>query len=273
MVTPFVVPPPPDIEQLCRQLQDFRTCLTPESRQPSLCCRLSASSSACTLPRKLPKFSLSLSSIDRFQPLRPESLHPTDDTLLPPSADDCLFPSVDSPNTVGRCEPFPGSEYPSSLPACATVRRVLSARPSSASDWVGCQDLYDTAGGITYLCISHSLVRPFRSDDSPIRRIRRYETSPPHYAQVIGVSRSAVFRWKPGIGITASSYSTLRQRRMSGVVPSPFSACRSRVDLGYCYCPLELDDYTVVIGWWNLSVVGTLPWTLPWTYVLWLLRT
>ena len=35
MVTPFVVPPPPDIKQACRQLQDFLTCRTPESRQPS----------------------------------------------------------------------------------------------------------------------------------------------------------------------------------------------------------------------------------------------
>ena len=149
-----------------------------------------------------------------------------------------VLEGADTPNTVGRCEPFPGSEYPSSLPACATVRLVLSAGPSGASDWVGCQDLYDTAGGITYLCISHSLVRPFRSGDSPIRRIRRYETSPPRYAQVIGIRRSAVFRWKPGIRITAFSYSALRQSRMSGVVPSPFSACRSRVDLCYCSSPL-----------------------------------
>ena len=66
MVTPFVVPPPPDIEQPCRQLQDFLMCRTPESRQPSLWCSLSASSSARTLPRKLPEFSLSSSSIDRF---------------------------------------------------------------------------------------------------------------------------------------------------------------------------------------------------------------
>ena len=107
---------------------------------------------------------------------------------------------MDTPRTVGRCEPFPGSEYPSSLPACATVWLVLSAGPSGASDWVGCQDLYYTAGGITYLCIGHCLVRPFRSDDSPIRRIRRNETS---YTQVIGVRRSAVLRWKPGIRITA----------------------------------------------------------------------
>ena len=105
MVTPFVVPPPPDIEQPCRQLQDFLTCRTPESRQPSLWCSLSASSSVRTLPRKLPGFTSSSFSIDRFQPLCRESSRPL--------ADDCLFSGVDTPNTVGRCEPFPGSEYPS----------------------------------------------------------------------------------------------------------------------------------------------------------------
>ena len=207
------------------------------------------------------EFLSSSSSIDHFQPLCRESSRPTGDALLPPPADDCPFPGVDTPNTVGCCEPFPWSEYPPSLPACATVRLVLSAGPSSASDWVGCQVLYDTAGGIAYLCISHSLVRPFRSDDSPIRRIRRYETSSPRYVQVIKVRRSAVFRWKPGIGITASSYSALRRRRMSGghsisilSVPPGVSlvqprhiGSRSRVDAGYCYSPLQLDDYTVVI--------------------------
>ena len=175
--------------------------------------------------------------------------------------DDCLCPGVDTPNTVGRCEPFPGSEYPSSLPACATVWLVLSAGPSGASDWVGSQDLYDTAGGIIYIWIGHSLVRPFRSDDSPIRRIRRYETSPPLYAQVIGVRRSAAYRWKPGIGITACSYSALRRRGMSEgrsvpilsappgiIVVQPRHTCsRARMDVGYGYSPLQLDDYTVVI--------------------------
>ena len=68
--TPFVVPPSPDIEQQCRQLQDFRTCRTPESRQPPLLCSLSAVSSTRTLPRKPPEFSSSSSSIDHFQPLR-----------------------------------------------------------------------------------------------------------------------------------------------------------------------------------------------------------
>ena len=138
---------------------------------------------------------------------------------------------------------------------------MLSAGPSGASDWVGSQDLYHTAGGITSLCIGHSLVRPFCSDDSPIRRIRRYESNPLHYAQVSRVRRSAAYRWKPGIGITASSCSVLRRRGMSEgrsvsilsarpgiIVVQPRHTCsHSRMDVGYCYNPLQLDDYTVVI--------------------------
>ena len=73
MVTPFVVPPSPDIEQPCRQLQDSLTCRTPQSRQPWLLCNLSAISSTHTMPGKLPEFSSFSSSIDRFQPLRRES--------------------------------------------------------------------------------------------------------------------------------------------------------------------------------------------------------
>ena len=86
--------------------------------------------------------------LDRFQPLRGKISPPTDEALLPPPADDCLIPCLDDPNTAVRCETLPGSEYPSSLPACATVWAVLSAGPSDASDWVGYQDLYDAAGGI-----------------------------------------------------------------------------------------------------------------------------
>ena len=89
-VTPFVVPPP-DIEQPCRQLQDFLTCRTPESRQPSLLCSLSAVSSAHTLPQKLREVSSFLFLTHRFQPLRRESSHPTGDALLPPPPDSYLF--------------------------------------------------------------------------------------------------------------------------------------------------------------------------------------
>ena len=164
-----------------------------------------------TLPRRPAKFSSSSFSIDRFQPLRGKTSPPTEEALLPPPADDCLAPGLDDPNTAMRCEPFPGSEYPFSLPACATVRDVLSAGPSGAPDWVGFQDLYDTARGT-----------------------KRDDTSTPHYVQILGVRRSAVYRWKPGIWFAAASYSVSGRRRMSGVAPAPVSPCRSRSDYEYC---------------------------------------
>ena len=73
MATPFVVPPSPDIEQPCRQLQDSPTCRKPESRPPWLLGNFSVISSAYTLSRRLPVFSSSSSSSDRFRPLRRES--------------------------------------------------------------------------------------------------------------------------------------------------------------------------------------------------------
>ena len=81
MVTPFVVPPPPDIEQPCKQLHDFLTYRTPESRQPSLLCSLSASSSAPTLPRNLATFSSSSFSLDRYPPLRGNASPPAGGAL------------------------------------------------------------------------------------------------------------------------------------------------------------------------------------------------
>ena len=83
--------------------------------------------------------------------------------------------------------------------------------------------------------------------------------SSPCSAQILGVRRSAVFRWKPGITIAAYSYSALRQRRMSGVVPSPVLAYRSRLDSDYCSCPLELDGYPydlmmAFVGGWYLAL-------------------
>ena len=135
--TPFVVPPALDMERPVMQLHDFLTYRRSELRQYSLLLSLSASSSALTLPRSPAKFSSSSFSIDRFQPLRGKTSPPTEEALLPPPADDCLAPGLEDPNTAVWCEPFPWSEYPSFLSACATVRAVLSAGPSSAPDWVG----------------------------------------------------------------------------------------------------------------------------------------
>ena len=162
-------------------------------------------------------------------------------------------------------------------------RLVLSAGPSGASDWVGSPDLYHTAREIIYLCIDHSLVRPICSDDSLIRRSRRYESNPPRYAQVSGVRRSAAYRWKPGIGITASSCSALCWCGMlecrSGwthrlfwfrqhwatlcvchkslcilgappgiMVVQPSHTCsRARIDVSYCCSPMQHNDCTVTV--------------------------
>ena len=125
-----------------------------------------------------------------------------------------------------------------------------------ASDWVGNQDVYDTSGGIISLWIGHSLVGPFRSDDSPIRRIRRYDTNQLRYVQVSGLRHSAAYRWKPGIGITASSCSAIRRHGMSecrsvsilsappgSVEVQPRHTCsRAQIDVSYCYSPMQHDD-------------------------------
>ena len=120
---------------------------------------------------------------------------------MPTPADDCLVPGLDDPNTAVRCEPFPGPESPYSLPACVTVRAVLSARPSGAPDWVGFQDLYDTARGIFDLCNAH--------DPGGGRVITVWTAE--SFMQILGVWRSAVFRWKPGLCIAATSYSGLSE--------------------------------------------------------------
>ena len=229
-----IIPPDLGIKRPVMQPQNLTIDRMSESRPSLSLLSLSASFSALTLTRMPAQFSSSSSSIDHSQPLGGKISPPPGEALLPAPAVDCVISSLEDPNTVVRHEPFPGSEYPSSLPACAMVRLVLSAGPSGVPDWVGCQDLYDTARGINYLCISHSLVRPFRSDDSPIRRIRSDETSSPRYAQVLGVRRSAVFRWKPGLRIVAASYSGPGRCKISGVAPAPVSVCCSHSEYVCC---------------------------------------
>ena len=140
------------------------------------------------------------------------------------AADDCVASGLDDPNIAVRCELFPGSESLCSLLACATVRDVLSAGPSGASDWVGFQDLYDSARGIIDLCNDREprggRVITIWTAESPVR--------------ILGVQWFAVYRWKPGISVAATSYSVPGHRRMSGVVPSPVSACRSCLNYECC---------------------------------------
>ena len=130
MVTPFVVPPPPDIERPVMQAQDFSNCRLTKSREFLSSFRLSASSPAPMLLRDSAQDSALFFSLDRVPPLRGNKSPPAGEALLQPPADDCVVSDVDVPNTAGRCELFPGSESLCSLPACATVRSVLSAGPS-----------------------------------------------------------------------------------------------------------------------------------------------
>ena len=211
--TPFVVPPAPGIEQPVMQAREFLTCRPLKSREPLPLLSFSASAPAPTLPRDSAKYSSSSFSFDCFQPLRGNTSPPSGEARLPPPADDCMVSGL---NTAVRCELFPGSESLCSLPTCATVRAVLSAGPSGASDWVGFQDLYDTARGIIDLCNTHD------PGGGRVITLWTAESS----VQILGVRRSAVFRWKPGIWMAAAFYSG-GNRRMSGVAPAPVSACHS----------------------------------------------
>ena len=149
MVTPFVVPPPPDIERPMMQAQDFSNCRLTKSSEFQTVGIVSRAHAAAGLSKGFVAPFLSLGCVP---PLRGNKSPPAGEALLQPPADDCVVSGVDVPNTAGRCELFLGSESLCSLPACSTVRSVLSAGPSGASDWVGFQDLYDTAGGIIDLC-------------------------------------------------------------------------------------------------------------------------
>ena len=136
---------------------------------------------------------------------------------MQPPTDDCVASGLGDPNTAAWCEQYSGSESPWSVPGCATVRALLSTGPSGASDWVGFEDIYHTAGGIIDLCNSRG----------------------PGGGRVITVWTA---EW-----IAATSFSVPGQRRMSGVVPAPVSACRSCLDYECCSGGIKLPRSDCVI--------------------------
>ena len=83
-VTPFVVPPPPDIEQLVMQAQDFSNCRLTKSREFLSSSRLSASSPVPMLPRDPAKDSSPFLSLGRVPPLRGDKSPPAGEALLQP---------------------------------------------------------------------------------------------------------------------------------------------------------------------------------------------
>ena len=123
------------------------------------------------------------------RPTREDGAAPSEGVLLPTRLEDFDDSVLGDPISYARFEQFLGSESPSSLPACATVRAVLSAGPSGAPDWVGFQDLYDTARGIFDLC---------NASDPGGGRVRTVWTAE-LFMQILGVRRSAVYMWKPGL--------------------------------------------------------------------------
>ena len=159
-----------------------------------------------------------------FQPPRGSISPPAGEALLPSPADDCVASGLGDPNIAAWCEQYTGSESPWSLPGCAAVWVRLSAGPSGASDWVSFEDLCPAAGGIIDLCTSRGpgggrMITDWTAELS---------------VQILGVRRSAVYRWKPGIWMAASSPSVSGIRRMSGVVPAPVSSCCSCLDCECC---------------------------------------
>ena len=221
--SPSIIPPDLGIKQPVMQPQNFQIDRMSESRPSLSLLSLSASFTVLTLTRMPAQFSSSSSSIDRSQLLGGKISPPPGEALLPPPTVDCLISSLEDPNTAIRHEPFPGSESPCDLPAYA-IQAVPSAGPSDASDWVDLQDIYisvkeifdrynarDPGGGrVTTLWTAESLMR------------------------LLGVRRSAVFRWKPGLRIVAASYSGPGRRKISGVALAPVSVCCSHSDYVCC---------------------------------------
>ena len=103
------------------------------------------------------------------------------------------------------------------------------------------------------ICEWPIFVRPLRRDDFPIRGTKRDDTSTPPYLQILGVRRSAVYRWKPGIWFAATSCSVPGHLSMPGVAPAPVSLCRSRSDYEYCSGGISLPRSDCVIQLLPLS--------------------
>ena len=158
-----------------------------------------------------------------FRPPRGKTSPPAGAVLLP-TLDDFDDLVLGDPITYARCERFPGSEFPLSLPVCVAVGFGLSAEPSSTSDCVGFGDHRSAGGGVLDRCPSHGL------GGGRVIGDRTAELSVP----ILGVRRTAVYRWKPGIWITAPSSSVSGVRGSSGVGPAPVSSCRSCMNCKCC---------------------------------------
>ena len=241
--TPFVASSAPVVEQPGIRAREFPTPRPLESPELLPSFGLSSSSPSPTLPwgaaeDSSPPFSPIRVQVGRsqnvpdedssfgvsplspgliFRPPRGKTLPAARAVLLPTTLDDFDDLVLGDSITYARCERFPGSESPLSLPVCVAVGFGLSAGPSSTSDCVGSGDLRSAGGGVLDSCPSHGLGGGRVIED------RTAELS----VLILGVRRTAVYRWKPGIWFTAQSSSVSGIRGNSGVGPAPVSSCRS----------------------------------------------
>ena len=101
----------------------------------------------------------------------------------------------------------------------------MPAGPSDPSNWVGLQDIYISAREIFDLCNTRD------PGGGQVTILWTAES----LMRLLGVRRSAVYRWKPGLRIAAASCSGPGRRKTSGVAPAPVSVCCSHSEY-VCYC-------------------------------------
>ena len=234
-ITPVVAAPAPVVEQPGIHARELPKLQLPESPELLPSFGLSSSSPSPTLPwgaaedSSLPfspnrvqaghsqdvpdeggLFNVSpLSPGLFFRPPRGSKSPPTAGVLLPTTLDDFDDSILGDPITYAQCEQFPGSESPLSLPVYAWPSgSVFLLDPT---DCVGFGNLLSAGGGDLDRCPSDGL------GGRQVIGDRTAELSVP----VLGVRRPAVFTWKSGIWITASSPSVSGARWRSGVGPAP----------------------------------------------------
>ena len=123
--TPFVATPAPVVEQPGMHARDFPTLRLSESPELLPSFGLSSSSPSPTLPwgaaeDSSPPFSPNCVQAGHSQDVPDEGKSPpTGGVLLPTTLDDFHDSGLGDPITYARCEKFPGSESPLSLPVYA----------------------------------------------------------------------------------------------------------------------------------------------------------
>ena len=147
-----------------------------------------------------------------FRPPRGSGSPPAGGVLLPTTLDEFDDSVLGDPITYARCEQFPGSESPLSLPVYAwpsgsaflvdsTIRQTVLAPGSSAlpaeGPSISAPPLASGGGGQVFGDRTAGLSVP-----------------------ILGVRRPTFYRWQPGIWIAASSSSVSGAGGSSGVGPT-----------------------------------------------------